>query len=220
MNIVLTAAEVRVLGSLIEKELATPEYYPLTLNALVNACNQKSNRDPVVSFDETVVQQALDGLRKKGLAWLITSADYRVPKYRHSFANFFNLTPPDVAVLCELMLRGPQTVGELRAHAERLYRFEDLAEIETTLQGLMTREDQPLVARLPRQPGRKEFRYAHLLAGEPPGEPEEITPRLDHSVKARADSERISRLEEELQILRREFEELKQRFNDFKKQFE
>ncbi|MBI3948850.1 MAG: DUF480 domain-containing protein [Acidobacteria bacterium] len=219
MSIMLNAIEVRVLGALVEKEITTPDYYPLTLNALVLACNQKSNRDPVVSFDETIVVRALDGLREKDLAWM-TTADGRVPKYKHRFPWAFNLTPPEVAVLCELMLRGPQTVGELRGHAERMYQFKEMAEVETTLQRLITREE-PMVTKLPRQVGRKESRYAHRLAGEPQIEAEEITPRLKAgTLEVRAENETISRLEAEIQTLRQEFEDLKQQFIEFRRQFE
>jgi hypothetical protein len=216
----LNAVEVRVLGALVEKEITTPDYYPLTLNALTNACNQKTNRDPVVSFDETTVVQALDGLREKDLVWM-TTADSRVPKYKHRFPWAFNLTQPHVAVLCELMLRGPQTLGELRAHAERLYDFTDLAEVEATLQSLMARDEQPLVVKLPRQAGRKESRFAHRLSGQSEIQNEEVTPDLETAARqARMDDERILRLEQEIQALRQELEHLQQQFIDFRKQFD
>ncbi|MGE5892483.1 MAG: YceH family protein, partial [bacterium] len=164
METALTDVEVRVLGCLIEKAITTPDYYPLTLNALTNACNQKSNRNPVVSYEETTVVRGLDGLRDKGLANMVYKADSRAPKYQHFFVEKLELSPGDVAVLCELMIRGPQTPGELRAHTERMHDFGGLEEIEGALRGLMERE-HPLVVRLPRQPGRKEQRYAHLLSG-------------------------------------------------------
>src|SRR5215471_4952271 len=166
MKLTLTPVEARVLGSLIEKQITTPEYYPLSLNALTNACNQKSNRDPVVSFDEHTVLQATDGLREKKLGWVIKKADSRVLKYGHIFPEAFHLSPPEVAVLCVLMLRGPCTPGEIRAASGRLFNFEGLPEVEAALQALMENEQGALAAKLPRQPGRKESRYAHLLAGE------------------------------------------------------
>src|SRR5262245_31849446 len=158
----LTPAEVRVLGSLIEKQITTPDYYPLTLNALTNACNQLSNRDPVVAFDEQTVVRALDGLREKRLATLFSGAESRVAKYKHTLNDALLLTPAEVALLCILMLRGPQTLGELRTRSERLYRFEAMSEVEETLSALAARLPQPLVARLPRQPGTKESRFAQL----------------------------------------------------------
>src|ERR1044072_6711483 len=162
---VLDNVEVRVLGSLIEKQLTTPEYYPLTLNALTHACNQISNRDPVVAFDEKQVVRALESLREKNLAYIFYGSESRVPKEKHVVPEVLDLTPPQVALMCVLMLRGPQTVGELRSRTGRLYEFKELAEVEATLEELIKSEAQPLVMRLPRQPGRKESRYAHLLAG-------------------------------------------------------
>ncbi len=216
---ILNTIEVRVLGALVEKEITTPDYYPLTLNALTNACNQKSNRQPVVSFDETAVVRALDDLREKDLVWMTTS-DSRVPKYKHRFPWALNLAQPELAVLCELMLRGPQTVGELRSHTERLHKFQELTEVEATLQALMTR-DEPLVIKLARQPGRKEPRYAHLLCGEPELEPEEHPPRLEAAtLQVRSENERISKLEDEVESLRQSLAELKQQFVDFRRQFE
>ena len=165
MDVTLNDTELRVLGSLIEKELTTPEYYPLSLNALVNACNQKSNRDPVMNLDEDAVTRALDSLRFKQFA-LLSGAGGRVAKYRHALAEKFRFSPAELTVLCELMLRGAQTVGELRSRGERMHAFADLAEVEGVLQDLMERTPA-VVARLPRQPGRKESRYAQLFAGEP-----------------------------------------------------
>jgi uncharacterized protein YceH (UPF0502 family) len=215
----LTAVEVRVLGSLIEKEITTPEYYPLTLNALVNACNQISNRDPVVSFDDKTVARALEDLREKKLVWMVTGAG-RVPKYEHRFAEALKLAEQELAVLCVLMLRGPQTVGEIRGRTGRLYEFKELEEVELTLQALMTAEP-PLVVKLPRQPGTKESRHAHLLSGEVQIEEREVAPRIEHAViEVRQENERIAKLEEELAQVRIELSELKQEFLDFKKQFE
>ena len=215
----LTAVEVRVLGSLIEKEITTPEYYPLTLNALVNACNQISNRDPVVSFDEKTVARALEDLREKKLVWMVTGVG-RVPKYEHRFAEALKLAEQELAVLCVLMLRGPQTVGEIRGRTGRLYEFKELEEVELTLQALMSAE-LPLVVKLPRQPGTKESRYAHLLSGEVQIEEREVAPRIEPAViEVRQENEKIAKLEEELAQVRIELSELKQQFVDFKKQFE
>jgi uncharacterized protein YceH (UPF0502 family) len=209
----LDSADVRVLGALIEKEIATPEYYPLTLNALVNACNQKSNRDPVVEFDEPAVERALDGLRKKKLAATLSGAGIRVPKHRQLLSEGLNLGRRELALMCELMLRSPQTVGELHSRAERLHRFDGLEEVESCLQRLIERQPDPLVVRLPRQPGTKESRYAHLLSGEVSSveaPPEPPRPRQD----------RFAALEAEISLLRREVEDLKRQFADFRKQFE
>ena len=164
MNL-LNETEVRVVGSLIEKQLTTPEYYPLTLNSLMHACNQISNRDPVVAFDEKAVAQALESLREKNLAYVFYGSDSRVPKYKHVMPEIFHISQPEVAVMCVLMLRGPQTIGELRGRTGRMYEFADLAEVESTLENLAKREDEPLVAKLPRQAGKKDSRYAHLLSG-------------------------------------------------------
>ncbi|MGC9971024.1 MAG: YceH family protein [Bryobacteraceae bacterium] len=213
MDSFLDSAEVRALGALIEKEIATPEYYPLTLNALVNACNQKSNRDPVVEFDEPAVEQALDGLRKKKLAATLTGAGIRVPKHRQLLSEGLNLGRRELALMCELMLRGPQTVGELHSRAERLHRFDGLEEVESCLQRLIERQPDPLVVRLPRQQGTKEPRYAHLLSGEVSSveaSPEPPRPRQD----------RFAALEAEISLLRREVEDLKQQLADFRRQFE
>lgn len=219
MDQILTQVEVRVLGSLIEKEITTPEYYPLTLNALVNACNQISNRDPVVSFDERTVARAIESLREKKLAWMVTGVG-RVPKYEHNFSEALKLAEQELAVLCVLMLRGPQTVGEIRGRTGRLYEFKELEEVELTLQALMTAES-PLAVKLPRQPGTKESRYAHLLAGEVQVEEREVAPRLEPAtLEVRQENERIAKLEEELAQVRGELSELKQQFVDFKKQFE
>lgn len=219
--LVLNAAEVRVLGALVEKEITTPDYYPLTLNALVNACNQSSNRDPVVSFDETTVVRALDGLRENKLALVFYGAESRVPKYAHKLTEAFALSRPEIAVLCVLLLRGPQTVGELRGRTGRMHEFAELEEVETTLQALATKEAQPLAAKLPRQTGLKESRFAHLLGGEVHLEPVETAPRLEPAtIAVRLENERLAKLEAEMESLRREFAELKQQFADFRKQFE
>jgi uncharacterized protein YceH (UPF0502 family) len=217
---ILNPVEVRVLGSLIEKEITTPEYYPLTLNALTNACNQISNRDPVVSFDEKTVVRAIESLREKQLVWMVTGSG-RVPKYEHRLTGALSLAEQELAVLCVLMLRGPQTTGEIRGRTGRLYEFQELAEVELTLQALTTAEPQPLVMKLPRQAGMKESRYAHLLSGEVQVEEHEAAPRLEAAaLEVRAENERTARLEETVESLRQEFTELKQQFLDFKKQFE
>jgi len=194
----LDAAEARVLGSLLEKEIATPEYYPLSLNALVNACNQKSNRDPVVSYDEDTVEQALEELRKKGLALRITGRDSRVPKHEQRFTEKFNLGRREAAVVCVLLLRGPQTVGELRGRTERLYTFDDLEGVASTLDRLAEME---FVKQLPRQPGFKEQRYAQLLSGRAEVAAEvETAPACE---RATPDRDRIAALEAALAELRR-----------------
>jgi uncharacterized protein len=215
---VLNPAEARVLGSLVEKELATPDYYPLTLHALTNACNQSSNRDPVVAFDEQTVVRALDALRERKLAYLFDGAQSRVPRYGHKFGDFFQLTGPEMAALCVLLLRGPQTVGEIRGRTGRMHEFATLAEAEEALEGLATRSPGPLVAKLPRQPGFKEQRYAHLLGGEPAvtaaAAPEAAT------LAVRAENERLGRLEEETAALRREMTELKKELAEFRRQFD
>ena len=202
----LDAVEVRVLGTLLEKEIATPEYYPLSLNALVNACNQKSNREPVVSYDDPTVEAALASLREKGLALRITGRDVRVPKHAQRFIEKFNLGRREAAVICVLMLRGPQTVGELRGRTERLYNFDDLEAVESTLNRLA---ELQFARQLPRQPGFKEPRFAHLLTGEP--EISEETAAAPAAPHAASDRERIAALEAAVAELRREFDELRRR---------
>ena len=218
MNILLNDNEVRVLGSLVEKDITTPDYYPLSLNALVNACNQKSNRDPVVNLDEQAVRGALSSLQEKRLAGPASNADSRVTKYEHRLQEAFNFTRGEIAVLGVLLLRGPQTPGELRGRTERMHRFEDLDEVLSALQRLRERES-PLVAMLPRQPGTKESRYAHLLSGNL--ERYELPPAAHAAASASsADAERIVRLEEEVAALQREVAELRQQLEAFRKQFE
>ena len=218
MDVRLTETEVRVLGSLIEKDITTPEYYPLSLNALVNACNQKTNRDPVMQLDETAVLDALDGLQEQRMAGPARGADSRVTKYEQRLQEVFNFTRAEIAVLCVLLLRGPQTPGELRGRAERMHRFEALEDVQSALQKLMQREP-PLAKVLPRQPGTKESRYAHLLAGDVV---EVETPTHASSTVERnpAEAERIARMEEEVADLRREVGEVKDQLERFRKQFE
>ena len=221
MDATLDEVEVRVLGALVEKQLATPDYYPLTLNALVNACNQISNRDPVVAYDERTVERAVDSLRGKNLAYVFYGSESRVPKYKHVMTEIFRLSPPELAAMCVLMLRGPQTVGEVRGRTGRLHNFADLGEVEATLDGLAKREE-PLVTKLPRQAGRKEARYAHLLGGMPAVE-EEAEEQRGGARESRAGGgggDRVARLETEVEALRGEMAELRQRFDEFKKQFE
>ena len=216
MTTVLTEIETRVLGSLIEKQVTTPEYYPLTLNALTLACNQKNNRHPVTSYKENQVSDALESLREKNLTYVFYGSTSRVPKYKHVMPEVMHLNHAEMAVMCVLMLRGAQTLGELRGNAARLHEFSSLEEVEQTLDGLISRDDEPLVARLPRQPGQKEGRFAHLLSGE-----------IDVEALAAAESERVptprrssSALEEKVDALAAEVEKLKEQFEQFRKQFE
>ncbi|MGO9228768.1 MAG: YceH family protein [Bryobacteraceae bacterium] len=204
----LDAAEARVLGALLEKEIATPEYYPLSRNALVNACNQKSNRDPVVAYDESTVESALEGLRAKSLATRLTGRDIRVPKNSQRFTEQFNLGRREAALLCLLLLRGPQTGGELRSRSDRLYQFDDLAAVETTLQHL---SELGFVVRLSRYAGSREPRWAHLLAGEPVAPVEETQTASDAAAQSPL-AERIAALELEVAALRREFDDFRKRF--------
>jgi len=217
----LTAAEIRVLGSLMEKQITTPDYYPLTLNALTNACNQLTNREPVVAFDETTVLQAIEGLRAKRLASLFSGQESRVAKYKHTLTDALLLTPGEVALLTVLMLRGPQTIGELRTRTERMFVFDALADVEESLAALARRQPQPLVTRLPRQPGSKESRHAQLLSGPPAGARTEPPPAVETAGLETANTdERIARLEEEVARLGRELGELHQQFAEFRRQFE
>jgi uncharacterized protein YceH (UPF0502 family) len=217
MELSLTETEVRVLGSLIEKDITTPEYYPLSLNALVNACNQKSNRDPVMQLHEDAVRDALEALQDRRLAGPAGGADSRVPKYEHRLQEAFNFTRPEIAVLCVLLLRGPQTPGELRGRAERMHRFEALDDLQSALQKLMQR-DPALVKVLPRQPGTKEARWAHLLGGDVAAEAAQ--PARTAGDRSSGDGERIARLEEEVAALHREIGDIKDQLERFRKQFE
>lgn len=216
MTTVLTEIETRVLGSLIEKQVTTPEYYPLTLNALTLACNQKNNRYPVTSYNENQVSDALESLREKNLAYVFYGSTSRVPKYKHVMPEVMHLNHAEMGLMCVLMLRGAQTLGELRGNASRLHEFSSLEEVEQTLNGLISRDEEPLVARLPRQPGQKEGRFAHLLSGE-----------IDVEALAATETERAptprrssSALEEKVDALAAEVEKLKEQFEQFRKQFE
>ncbi|HEY7095230.1 MAG TPA: YceH family protein [Terriglobales bacterium] len=216
LNILLSPVEARVLGALIEKDITTPDYYPLSVNALVNACNQKNNRDPVMNLDEPAVRDALQLLQEKRLAGPASGADSRVTKYEHRIQEVFNFTWGETAVFCVLLLRGAQTPGELRGRTERMHRFEDLDEVQSALQKLMQR-DPPLVKVLPRQPGTKESRYVHLLCGDV-----EVAEAVPHAAlhPISNDDDRVAKLEEEVSIMRREIAELKEQFAGFRKQFE
>jgi uncharacterized protein len=218
MALELTENEVRVLGSLVEKETTTPEYYPLSLNALINACNQKSNRDPVMTLDEESVRMALRSLTERAMV-RSASGDSRVAKFENRLNELYNFHRHELAVLCVLFLRGPQTPGELRTRSERMYGFEDLDAVHAAL-NLLMRRDPPLVKVLPRQPGTKESRYMHLFSGETTlecdGSPVASTP----TEATHANADRIRDLEEELNQLRRELETLREQFATFQKQFQ
>jgi uncharacterized protein YceH (UPF0502 family) len=211
----LTEIEVRILGALVEKQLTTPEYYPLTLNALVAACNQKTNREPVTGYGEKEVSATLEDLRDKNLAYVFYGSTSRVPKYKHMLPSVYGLEPSETAVLCVLMLRGPQTIAEIKERTGRLYDFRDLNDVNETLEALAKR-DEPLIVKLERAPGQKEARYAHLLAGEvtsyrPPERP---------ASRSSANDERVEKLEQELANLRNEFDAFRQSVEEFRKQFE
>jgi uncharacterized protein len=215
----LTETEVRVLAALIEKQITTPEYYPLTLNALIAACNQKNNRNPVTSYSEMEIDEALFSLRDKNLAYVFHGSTSRVPKYKHVVPEVMHLSSPQVAALAVLMLSGPQTVGEIRTRGSRFHEFADLEEVEETLRALGAREGEPLVMKLPRQAGQKEARFAHLLSGEPGLEQLTEAP-AERKARGGNDAERIAALEEAVQSLTQRMAELTTQFDAFKKQFE
>ena len=219
MNFVLHENEVRVLGALIEKDITTPDYYPLSLNALVNACNQKNNREPVMTLDENSVRDALASLQEKRLAGPASSADSRVAKYEHRLQEVFNFDRREIAVVCVLLLRGAQTPGELRGRTERMYHFEALDDVVATLDRLAQR-DTPLVLVLPRQPGTKESRYMHLFAGESgvASAPSAVSGTTVSSGAANVD--RVTRLEEEVALLRQELSQVQEQLAAFRRQFE
>jgi uncharacterized protein YceH (UPF0502 family) len=215
----LSETEVRVLGSLIEKDITTPDYYPLSLNALVNACNQKNNRDPVMALDEGSVRQALGSLQERRMAGPAGGADSRVTKYEHRLQEVFNFDRREIALICVVLLRGPQTPGELRGRSDRMYRFETLDDVQSAIQRLMERQP-PLVRVLPRQAGTKESRYMHLFSGDAgiPAEADEATASPSRSERP-LDSSRLSLLENEVSALRQELSELRQQLADFRDQF-
>lgn len=214
MDIDLTPHEARVIGCLLEKEITTPDQYPLSLNALTNACNQKSNRDPVLNLEETEVQELIDQLRKKHLVMERSGFGSRVPKYQHRFCNtefgHLKFSEQQLGVVCALLLRGPQTPGELRAHTQRLCSFHDVHEVESTLQQLAQREDGPFVVKLPREPGRRESRYAHLFSGEVEV-PDSAAPAMPVSRVTPPQSERLNDLEQLVHELREELEDIKRK---------
>lgn len=214
---ILSATEVRVLGSLVEKQLTTPEYYPLTMNALTAACNQKSNRDPVMSLDDTAILGAVDSLRDKNLVYLYYGSTSRTVKYKHMLPSVYELEPPAVAVLAVLCLRGALTIGEIRERTGRLFEFSGLGEVQETLDEL-SRRDEPLVVKLERQPGQKEARYAHLLAGEI--DIESLNIARERPAASGQANERIDKLEQEVERLNGEVASLKETFEEFKKQFD
>ena len=214
----LDSNEIRLLGALIEKQITTPEYYPLTLNALTAACNQKNNRNPVMSLTEAEVERALDSLREKNLAYVFHGSTSRVPKFKHVAPEVLQLNPAELAVMCVLMLSGPQTTGEIRTRGSRLYEFKGLEEVEETLRGLSAK-DEPLVTKLPRQPGQKESRFAQLLTGAV--QSEEVAPEPASYKRApRTQGEEVQELTHRVDSLTQQVEELQQQFQQFKKQFE
>lgn len=214
MDIVLSGKEARVLGSLIEKELATPDYYPLSLNALTNACNQKSNREPVVSYDEEAVREVAEALIQKG--WVSKTSVGRVPKYEERLTREHNFVAGESAVLCVLLLRGPQTAGAIRTRTTRLCNFDSLDEVVETLDNL---EEWRFVKRLPRLPGHKESRYTHLLSGTPDVD-EGAAATAEEPVTPPADAQRVDRLEQEVEALRDDLDALKAAFEGFRRQFD
>jgi len=218
MSVHLTGIEARVLGALIEKDITTPDYYPLSLNALVNACNQKNNRDPVMTLDETSVRDALSSLQERRIAGPASGADSRVAKFEHRLQEVFNFDRREIALICVLLLRGPQTPGELRSRTDRMYHFETLDDVVSTLDRLAQREP-PLTCILPRQPGTKESRYMHLFSGEPAVAPTS-SPALEASASSLAPSpDRLAQLEHEVARLRQELSEVQQQLAAFRKQF-
>lgn len=214
----LNENEARILGSLVEKQLTTPEYYPLTLNALVNACNQKNNREPVMSLGESAVSTSVEHLRDRNLIYVFYGSTSRVPKYKHMLPSVYELEPSETAVMAVLLLRGPQTLGELRTRTERMHEFQGLGEVQETLDGL-SRRDEPLVVKLPVLPGQKEARFAHTLSGEIDIEALAAA-HPTRTAAAGASADRIAKLEEEVTALREEVESLKSTFDEFRKQFE
>jgi uncharacterized protein YceH (UPF0502 family) len=220
MDILLAPEQIRLLGALLEKEVTTPDYYPMTLNSLVHACNQKSCRDPVTAYDEGTVALHLDALRDEHrLAALVAVADSRVAKFKQRLTELYTFSPAERAVLCELLLRGPQTPGELRNRGERMHAFASLEEVQAALKELESRPDGPWVMVLPRQPGRKEARYAHLLGGPPVAGDEEAVEAVSGPGPVNSPTERIARLEAEVERLNGELAALREAFDGFRGQF-
>jgi uncharacterized protein len=212
----LNEIEVRVLGSLVEKQLTTPEYYPLTMNALTAACNQKSNRDPVVSYGDSEILAAVDSLREKNLVYLYYGSTSRAVKYKHMLPGVYHIEPPEVAVMAVLMLRGPQTLGEIRERTGRLFEFSGIGEVNETFDGLIAR-DEPLIVKLERQPGQKEARYAHLLSGEVSAD---IVVQREKASPAASSDSRFEELRTEIAEMRNELNAFKEMFEEFRKQFD
>lgn len=219
MAVILGETEVRVLGALVEKQITTPEYYPLTINALVAACNQKTNREPVTNYDEATVSRAVESLRNKNLVYVFLGSGSRTVKYKHRLPEMYETDEPETAVLAALMLRGAQTLGEIKERAGRFYAFADLNEVNAALENLINKES-PLAARLERAAGQKETRFAHLLTGELPAAATAPTEREPRPANNQIGSERIAQLEQEIETLKTRFDELQQTFEDFRKQFE
>lgn len=213
---ILNETEARIVGALVEKQLTTPEYYPLTLNALVTACNQKNNREPVTSLDEAAVTAAVEHLRDRNIVYVFYGSNSRVPKYKHMLPSVYELEPPELAVLDVMLLRGPQTLGELRSRTERLYGFSGLGEIQETLDNLARRDD-PLVAKLDRLPGQKDARYAHLLSG---AIDMERVAAVSTSPASKTDPSRVEAMEQEISALRSDVDAIKAEFAEFRRQFE
>ncbi|MDQ2854861.1 MAG: YceH family protein [Acidobacteriota bacterium] len=220
MLTILSDVELRVLGSLIEKQITTPEYYPLTLNALTLACNQKNNRNPVTAYSETTVAEAVESLRGKNLTYVFYGSNSRVPKYKHVMPEIFHLSHSELSLMCVLMLRGAQTVGELHGRSARLFDFRGLEDVEETLGLLIAKDPEPLVVRLGRQPGQKETRFVHLLAGEINIETIAAELQSPRESGRQGTSERIIHLEQEVERISEEMHGLQRQFEEFKKQFE
>lgn len=212
----LNAIDVRVLGALIEKEATTPDYYPLSLNALKLACNQSSNRDPVMQLDEGAVLASTDRLRRQSLVRALQKSDSRVMKYSHLMGETMEVSARELGVMCVLMLRGPQTLGEIKGRTERLATFDSLEAVEATVNALIARQPTPLVARLPRQPGQKEVRYAHLLSGDVAAE----TPSVAATAPVIQGPDRVAVLEATTEELRKELADIRRQLEEFRKQFE
>lgn len=218
MTTILNDIEIRVLGALVEKQVTTPEYYPLTLNSLTAACNQKNNRNPVTSYSENEVAQALETLREKNLTYVFHGSTSRVPKYKHVMPEVMHLKPAELALMCALMLRGPQTTGELRSNSSRLHEFSGLEEVDATINSLITHEPEALAVRLPRQAGQKEARFAHLLSGEAPVEEAAVSEA--GPLRSRGREDRVAVLESEIEDLKVQIAQLREQFEVFKKQFD
>lgn len=221
MEISLNPIEVRILGALIEKQMSTPDYYPLTLNALMNACNQKTNRDPVMSLDEETLTHALDSLRRQRLVWQVKTQGSRAPKFEHNLKEVTEFSTSELGILCELLLRGPQTAGELRARTNRLVEFNGLAAVEHTLQKLIAHEKGPFAVELPRRAGHKENRFTHLFCEvDLSADAFDLSTGVSPEPEAGAEGDRIARLEETVAGLQKALDELRDQFLAFKRKFE